>query len=164
MWCGEYFVARDDQVFCSPRCCAAFARGNGEWRERFHEAKVREHPHVCEQCGYHFRVSDYAQRGGQRAPRFCSTRCRVAWHREHKGETRQTQQEAPRGQFWTGYRSRHDAAMAILGLTVAPDTSALKRAWKAAIKKVHPDVCKDDDAVWKAQRVNWAYDFLKLSL
>ena len=80
--CGTTYSAnRADSEFCSGRCCAKWYRENATSEAAFHAARERHHVYTCEECGDEFWVNDYGKRGGARAPRFCSTRCRVRNHR-----------------------------------------------------------------------------------
>lgn len=85
-YCGNRFAyVRDDAQFCSARCTAAWTRGEGYQRERFHEEKSERNAKACEHCGTEFYFNEYAQRGGQRVPQYCSNRCRTAaWRAKHK--------------------------------------------------------------------------------
>lgn len=83
--CGQPFkAARGDAQFCSDRCAAAWARNAGYHREDIHAAKEEWLNKNCEECGTIFRYNEYALRGGQRVPKFCSNRCRQANYRERK--------------------------------------------------------------------------------
>lgn len=92
-YCGVSFTAdRDDHWFHSPACVAAYYRQNPN-PEYIHEEKDHTHLHFCEFCGKGFFVNDYAQRGGKRAPKYCSPKCKQAAYRARgKG----TQQQADR--------------------------------------------------------------------
>lgn len=175
---------RADQHFCSAACCAEFARNHGDYRTRFHAWKARWTERRCEHCGGIYWTNDYGNRGGQRKPRFCSDRCRVAYHRakvkgqqqhtanagngqqqqqqQQHTEQPKTRQNAPKREFWDGYANRYDAALAILQIERGFTQRQLKAAWLKAVFAVHPDRNSDPDATWLTQRVNWAYDYLKI--
>lgn len=88
--CGNGFTAeREDHHYCCANCRAGYEKRMGEFRERFHAEKEREFSQHCEQCGGKFTFNGYANRGGERAPRFCSDSCRSTWHRENKKAFRQ---------------------------------------------------------------------------
>lgn len=83
--CGNPFkAARGDAKFCSDRCAAAWARNAGYHREDIHQAKEEWINKNCEECGTIFRYNEYALRGGQRVPKFCSNKCRQANYRARK--------------------------------------------------------------------------------
>lgn len=81
----SFKYTRDDAKFCTPRCAAQWARDNGAFRERFHAEKDEHNGYDCEWCGNAFLYNDYAQRGGERRPKFCSNKCRQAAYRDRKG-------------------------------------------------------------------------------
>lgn len=84
LYCNVPFEpGRSDQMFCSDKCGSAY------WKEHGTTHNHKDLPHFnckdCEQCGNQFWYNDYAQRGGKRIPKFCSSRCRVKFHRGHQG-------------------------------------------------------------------------------
>lgn len=81
----SFEYVRDDAKFCTPRCAAQWARDEGAFRERFHKEKDEHNGYDCEFCGKAFLYNDYAQRGGERRPKFCSNKCRQAAYRARKG-------------------------------------------------------------------------------
>jgi DnaJ domain len=84
--CSKTFEhIRGDARFCEPRCAAAWARNEGAFRDRFHAPKQEQNGADCEFCGTAFLYNDYAERGGQRRPKFCSNKCRQAAYRARKG-------------------------------------------------------------------------------
>lgn len=85
--CGASFEAkRTDHFFCCAAHVAAFYRDNPN-PEYIHAKRNHIHSHYCEQCGVPFAVNDYAQRGGKRAPKYCSPKCKQAAYRaRQKGE------------------------------------------------------------------------------
>lgn len=79
---------RGDAEFCNARCTAAWTRENGYHRERFHQEKSETHSKNCEYCGTEFFYNVYAERKGQRVPKFCSNKCRTYdWRAKHKDST-----------------------------------------------------------------------------
>jgi len=85
--CYQSFKAtRNEAVFCTPRCTAAYARSEGYERTRIHEEKEEENGQDCAHCGKRFFYNDYAERGGQRKAQYCSNRCRTAAYRARKKE------------------------------------------------------------------------------
>jgi len=83
--CGQPFkAARADAKFCSDRCAAAWARNAGYHREDIHASKEEWINKNCEECGTIFRYNEYALRGGERVPKFCSNKCRQANYRARK--------------------------------------------------------------------------------
>lgn len=80
---------RDDKQFCSDRCAAAWAREQGYYRTRFHAEKPEWIKKNCEWCQTVFEYNEYAMRGGQRVPKFCSNKCRQAAYRARKEEAGQ---------------------------------------------------------------------------
>jgi hypothetical protein len=102
--CGERFTyTRDDQQFCSPACVAKFYRENPN-PQYIHAANMDEYWHKCEYCGTEFFVNGYAERGGKRAPKYCSRACKQAAYRA-RGETPQDQ-AARRGEADNGSAPR----------------------------------------------------------
>lgn len=84
--CGTKFTySRDDQQFCSPKCVAQFYRDNPN-PEYIHAANMDEFWHECENCHVEYFVNRYAQRGGKRAPKYCSVKCKQAAYRVRKQE------------------------------------------------------------------------------
>lgn len=84
--CGTRFTyTRDDQQFCSPKCVAQFYRDNPN-PEYIHAANMDEFWHDCEYCHTSYFVNGYAQRGGKRAPKYCSVKCKQAAYRVRKQE------------------------------------------------------------------------------
>lgn len=83
--CGNPFRSkRNDARFCSDRCAAAWARNAGYHREDIHAPKEEWINKNCEECGTIFSYNEYAMRGGERVPKFCSNRCRQANYRARK--------------------------------------------------------------------------------
>jgi hypothetical protein len=203
--CGRSFEPkRSDHLFCSAKCVAAYYRANPN-PEYIHAEKEQHHWHYCEECGVPFAVNDYAQRGGKRAPTYCSPKCKQKAYRQRGKDTQpqaerrytteganraeydrqqaerraenerikqeydrqrrqQQQQERQRQQAandpYEGM-SKYEKAYMILGVKEPLTKTKLRKAYYAAMKKVHPDVYKGDDATQKAQAINWAYEFLK---
>jgi DnaJ domain len=185
-YCKNCYVSftkgRHDQQFCSAKCVAAYYR-NVENPEYIHEPKDHNHLHWCEQCGKGFRTNDYAERGGKREPKYCSTACK---QKAYRARGKATQQQAHRRQEKTQappppppnnsgskrqappppppppkYKSKWDEYMALLGLVTGFSKAELKKAYMAMIKKWHPDVCKDPSATEMSQKINVAYEYLK---
>lgn len=61
-----------------------------------------------------------------------------------------------------GQEGNHEKACRILGIQEPLNRTKVKKAYYAAMKKVHPDIYKGKDATQKAQDVNWAYEYLKM--
>lgn len=101
--CGIKFeYTRDDQQFHSPACVAKFYRENPN-PQYIHEENTEEFWHECEWCGVAFFVNAYAQRGGQRAPKYHSNACKQAAYRARGKETQD--QAARRGTNTSGKTS-----------------------------------------------------------
>jgi hypothetical protein len=101
--CGSRFAyTRDDQQFCSPKCVAKFYRDNPN-PEHIHAANVDEFWHECENCHTEYFVNGYAQRGGKRAPKYCSVECKQAAYRVRKQATQE--QAARRNEQNVGNKS-----------------------------------------------------------
>jgi hypothetical protein len=60
--------------------------------EMIHADLPHVYPHHCEQCGVPYSVNGYAQRGGARAPKYCSPKCKQAAYRA-RGKAAQEQAE-----------------------------------------------------------------------
>jgi hypothetical protein len=73
-------MKREDHFFCSGKCVAAFYRAHPN-PEHIHADLPHDKPHVCEHCGLPYHVNAYAERGGARAPKYCSGKCKQAAYR-----------------------------------------------------------------------------------
>lgn len=90
--CGARIKAgREDRVFCSDKCGAAYHRGgtpDHAHEEKIpgvdHQQKARTNKAKCQYCGEEFIYNDYAERGGERVPRYHSNVCRQAAYRARK--------------------------------------------------------------------------------
>lgn len=86
--CGTVFSpGREDHFFCSAKCVAAYYRDHDD-PEYIHTAKAHEFLHHCDQCGKSFFVNEYAERGGKRAPKYCSVNCKQSAYRARQKETK----------------------------------------------------------------------------
>lgn len=83
---------RSDHWFCSGACTARFYRENPN-PEYIHRELPHDMPHVCEECGTPYNINMYAERGGQRTPRYCSGACKQKAYRK-RGKA--TQEQAQR--------------------------------------------------------------------
>lgn len=72
---------RTDHFFCSGKCVAAFYRKFPN-PENIHADLPHDKPHVCEECGLPYNVNAYAERGGARAPKYCSPACKQRAYRK----------------------------------------------------------------------------------
>ena len=91
--CQTPFLAkRPDHFFCSGKCVAAYYRENSN-PAYIHRELPHDKPHVCEWCGVPYHVNDYAERGGKRAPKYCSPKCKQAAYR---ARLQGTQEQAER--------------------------------------------------------------------
>jgi len=191
--CGKpFYFKRYDHMFCSGACVAKFYRENPN-PEFIHAQNNGRHTFDCEHCGNDFDVNDYAFRGGQRRPKYCSPKCKQAAYRA-RGKA--TQEQAKRrydgstgkndqrqdsgrqnhtddrsqgkkshsngsGSYWQGYKSKTDAARAILGLGDKYTAREARAAWTRLLRQFHPDINPAPDATEVAQKINWAYEYLK---
>lgn len=90
--CDVPFTAkRSDHWFCSGACCARFYRENPN-PDFIHRDLPHDMPHVCEECGAPYNINMYAERGGQRTPRYCSGACKQKAYRK-RGKATQEQAE-----------------------------------------------------------------------
>jgi len=90
--CGISFeYKRADHFFCSGKCVAAFYRTHPN-PEMIHTDLPHDIPHTCEWCGVAYNINEYAERGGQRAPKYCSPKCKQAAYRA-RGKATQEQAE-----------------------------------------------------------------------
>lgn len=177
MNCGKTFdPSRSDQMFCGDICGSAWWKAHGTTHTH------KDLPHFnckdCEQCGNQFWYNDYAQRGGKRVPKFCSTRCRVRNHRHSTSgipfdppyTTTKKAKEPPKARpFKTGdfrdslHVPRHwtaDNAFEWIGIPPMSDKSSCQRAVRDLNKRYHPDLNKGVE--WPHLKiVNAAWDFLK---
>jgi hypothetical protein len=80
---------RADHFFCSGKCVAKFYRDNPN-PEQIHTDLPHDRPKTCEWCGVPYSVNAYADRGGQRTPKYCSGKCKQAAYR-HRGMSAQDQ-------------------------------------------------------------------------
>lgn len=167
---------RTDQMFCSDKCGSAYWKLHGTTHNH------KDLPHFnakdCKQCGNRFWYNDYADRKGKRVPTFCSTRCRVRFHRaSHNaaGPERAEREHTQRGEksharpFKTGdfrdalhapNRWSFDAASDWLGVPRNSFFDVYKAAFRRLNAQYHPD--HNAGAVWPhLQTVNAAWDFIK---
>jgi DnaJ-domain-containing protein 1 len=105
--CGQQFECqRNDAVFCSDKCRAQWVRDN-ERAAGKHVPLPDLESKFCEHCGTQFWYNAYAKRSGQRVPRFCSDKCRVASHRNKERAARESEAEARRNaSSWDAFRER----------------------------------------------------------
>lgn len=181
--CHAPFEAkRDDHRFCCAAHVAAWYRDNPN-PDYIHAEKEHIHAHYCEHCGVPYNVNDYAQRGGQRVPKYCSPKCKQAAYRargkanqqqaerRHSGGAKQQQKPPPnhkqrkasgsgQSEFWAGYASRWAAAEAILGIKSGASAKEVRAGWMRQLKIWHPDINKSPEAVVMTQKINWAYEYL----
>lgn len=76
------FSNRHDRVFCSAVCKAAYHRSDGASGE--HISLPEDISLTCDVCGESFTVNEYANRGGERVPLYCSGKCRQKAYRQRK--------------------------------------------------------------------------------
>lgn len=174
--CYEPFEPkRSDHFFCSGRCVAAFYRTHPN-PEMIHEDLSHSIPHFCEQCGQIYHINEYAERTGQRKPKYCSAKCKQAAYRERNRSTqeqarrryeqtwREEQQERSKQRQQTHqqtYQSKYERALAALCLSATFTAQELKTAYRQLAKKWHPDVNKSPMAESMMKEINWAYDYLR---
>jgi len=92
--CGNRFdQKRADHFFCSGACCAAYYRDNPN-PDYIHKELPHDKPHVCEECGQPYNVNGYAERGGKRANRFCSPKCKQKTWRSAQKQAKRRYEEA----------------------------------------------------------------------
>lgn len=90
--CGKTFEQkRSDHLFCSAKCVAAHYRDIPN-PDMIHAAKEHRNIHYCEECGMPFWTNDYAERGGKRAPKYDSPKCKQKAYRA-RGKEAQPQAE-----------------------------------------------------------------------
>lgn len=177
LYCNVPFEpGRSDQMFCSDKCGSAY------WKEHGTTHNHKDLPHFnckdCEQCGNQFWYNDYAQRGGQRVPKFCSSRCRTRYFRAHntsaqfagkRPQPKQRTEEPKARPFQTGdfrdslhipRRWDHLSARDWLGIPRNADFAAARAAFRMLNSKYHPD--HNAGAEWPhLKTINAAWDFLK---
>jgi DnaJ-domain-containing protein 1 len=97
--CQRTFDAkRQDNWFCSDECKAQFKRTYGDNRERYHAEHQNSYYGFCAHCSGMFFYNDYAKRGGERSPRFCSDSCRQkAWRAAKKSANSQNTASGQQG-------------------------------------------------------------------
>lgn len=179
--CDVQFTAkRSDHYFHSGACKAAFYRAHPN-PEQVHAELPHDEPHVCEQCGQPYRVNAYAERSGQRKPKYCSAKCKQAAYRARSQELqeqakrryqanwrdetqRKSQERAQEQQHQEPPRRRGrmtlEQACLILGLPHNYTAAALKKAYRDMMKRWHPDLNKSPDAKHMSQEINTAYEYL----
>lgn len=154
-------------------CAASFevndyAKREGKRRPKYCSPK-------CKQAAYRQRKQGEPQPQAKRRYPGNEQKARSNTHSGSTGQSgRQNQQNAGNGhsgaksghtgssnEFWKGATNRTAAAMGVLGLTGDFTQRQLRAAWIKAIKAHHPDVNSDAAATWKAQQINWAYEYLK---
>jgi len=175
-------MSRSDHFFHNGACKAAFYRTHPN-PEQVHSELPHDEPHVCEQCGKPYNVNAYAERGGKRAPKYCSPKCKQAayrargqnpqeqakrryeanWREEttRKSQERTRRTDAPPPPPRRPGRMTFEQACLVLGLSHQHTASDLKSAYRKQMKVWHPDVNKAPEALFMAQQVNAAYDYLK---
>ena len=182
---------RSDASFCSDECKAAWHRdrtSNAQHETKqpgeVHARKWRDAIGYCEHCGSSFAYNDYADRGGQRRPKYCSNNCRQAAFRARKKAEAAAQQEQQQRQEQQrqeqqrqrqqGQRQRKrvewDRPRAsdvrlpheVLGVPMNCNNWAeIKAAYRGLMKQYHPDVYKGEDATARAQEINRAFEWFK---
>lgn len=84
--CGKKLIGRRiDQHFCSAVCTTTYHRKRGH--PIIHADLPRDTDIQCVVCGDWFNINAYADRSGQRQPRFCSGKCRQKAYRQRKKAT-----------------------------------------------------------------------------
>lgn len=186
--CGQFFnTSRIDARFCGPNCKAEYARTNGYYRERYHAEKEELNVKACEHCGQGFAFNDYAKRGGQRAAKYCSSKCRKAANRAKgkdaphtdarddkykgtgqsagsgKGTGQGQRQSKGTGQgAGSGPKSRtSNYPYDILGVKDTDSFDTIKRAYRKLITEWHPDRNQSPDATARCQEINNAWDKIR---
>ena len=89
-YCGAEIDGRDDISYCrdNATCRSLYHQESGrDYRGDYvshlvHEIKPHEHGFDCAVCGKEFAVNDYALRGGERAPMYCSRACKQKAYRQ----------------------------------------------------------------------------------
>jgi len=171
--CGKYFSAtRDDATYCTGACGAQGWR-NGDTHT--HAEKAHEYVKECDYCHKGFSYNAYAERGGKRAPRFCSAKCRVAQHRaDHKANP------VPPGGYASQDHNDEDYfrkagptpktgktdfknlnRYEVLGVSGSATQAQIRAAYLKLIKLWHTDTNHAPEALEMCKRINWAYDGLK---
>lgn len=177
--CGEFFSPkRSDAEFCSPKCVAEHYRVNPN-PEPIHAENHDMYRYFCEHCTNPFEVNGYAHRGGQRRPKYCSTRCKQAAYNARKEQPQQQakrrnekkQQSGSGNQQSNQNRQRAKSARfetrdpyAILGVKQGCQTWEIRQAYLRLAKENHPDMhtmLEKDFYTAKMQDINWAYEKLK---
>lgn len=165
---------RADKSFCGPICVAAWYRLRDN-PPPIHEEKFRVHWFTCEQCFEDFQVNDYANRGGQRTPKYCSNACKQkAYRKRNKGHQEQAKRRGnskannksggstgagdDRYKYNPNAGTRYQQALLLFGLREPFTQKDLKRAYFAEVKKWHPDRNKSPEATEKTQYINSMYD------
>lgn len=144
-YCKQAYVVND------------YAKRSGKRTPRFCSVK-------CKQASWRYTQKEQAARrqeqetrpGGDNRQR---TEREKQDQQDARREYKQQNQGGNGGYKSTGYPKERDPYV-ILGIDQSATTAQITAAWKAMIKKYHPDVYKNDDATAKAQAVNWAYDWL----
>jgi len=177
MQCGKSFdPGRADQMFCSNVCGSAWWKAHGTTHT--HKDLPHFNSKECEQCGNQFWYNDYAQRGGKRVPKFCSSRCRVRYHRHQKDgipfdrpyKSEPKRHEQPKARpFKTGdfrdslhipRRWTAKDAFEWLGVPYDARKQECQQAMRTLNMRYHPD--RNAGAVWPhLVHVNAAWDYLK---
>jgi len=182
-----FYASRIDAMFCSANCKAEYARVWGYYRDRYHAKKDELNVKDCEHCGKAFAFNDYAKRGGQRAAKYCSSKCRKAANRakgkdaphtdarddkykgtgqgkqQNKGTGQGKQQNKGTGQgTGTGSKSRtSNYAYDILGVKDTDTFETIKKAYRKLISEWHPDRNKAPEATARCQEINNAWDKIR---
>jgi len=154
-------------MFCSDKCGSAYWKLHGTTHTH------KDLPHFnckdCEQCGNQFWYNDYAERGGKRTPKFCSSRCRTRHFRAHPTSSSFAGTQYKARPFKTGdFRdSLHEPtrwnvqlAFTWIGLSMAVPQRAVHMHIRALNGLYHPD--KNGGKEWPYLKIiNAAWDYLK---
>ena len=176
---GRFEYKRFDHWFCSGACCAAYYREHDN-PTYIHAELPHDKPHVCEECGTPYDVNAYAERGGKRAPKYCSPKCKQKAYRDRGKATQEQAQrryeaphreaphreapqyEAPYCPFGASpnWRISYDNAMRLMGLSGGWTRGQLKTSYRTLMKQYHPDLCKEPWSTRMAQNINAAFNYL----
>jgi len=147
-----------------------------------HAELPHDRPVTCEWCGEPYTVNGYADRGGERKPKYCTrkhkqaayrarckeTQAQAARRNERPGWDSTTQQQADETSRRANeqarqrtYATKRDEALDILRLPNPFTKQELIAAYRKKMFEVHPDLNHHPDATSWAQKVNWAYQYLK---
>lgn len=186
----RFTAKRQDHYFCSARCVAAHYRDNpnpeyihaekehihkhfcefcgspydiNDYAERGGKRTPKYCSGRCKQAAYRAR-GDAGKQQAERRYRAGSTKGTNTGKQQQNSSKGRSSGNAGQSNgtstYWKGYKSKWEAARAILNVQEGFTKADLKKAWKDLLRTKHPDVNKSPDATEVTKQINWAYEYL----